>query len=732
MCMGNRDRDMTTTPDIKGTLARLLATENLIVEHAVCETASFDVDRRVLKLPIWKDLDNDTYDLLVGHEVGHALFTPPSSEYEVPDDIPKSYVNVTEDARVEKHMKTKFPGLGKSFYRGYNNLHNKDFFGIKDRDLNQLKLIDRINLHCKIGAYAMIPISAEEQQYLDLVKESETFDDAVIAARVLWDLQKQEREKQQDAPAANDDSEKDGVSGESEQESNPVEYVNDDNGQQSDSNDDDRDDADLDTPSYEQGGFDEAETDTNLADNLANAASKNSWDEPRYIEIDNPDLNRVITPMKWVRENIRQFWNQIDEDRKKLDNDCLDFSILDMEFNKFNDSTNREVNYLVKEFEMKKSAASYARQTVSRTGVLDTRKLHTYKFNEDLFKKITSTPDGKNHGLIFLLDWSGSMSDHIYETVKQLLSLAYFCRKVNIPFTVYSFVYDHYLTALGLGEGEVPQPLTDKRDHTMVFDGSFHLVTLLDSESNKRDFTESAKHLFRIAYQYGVRNWDYARQSRWNHIPIPGFMHLGGTPLNEAIATLPALIPAFRSKHGVEKLNVVILTDGESNSSSEWVHKDYTRTDGQTVSNVFCSAIRDNTRLRHRGTGRVFRETSWQHQYTDALLEYVQAIHKDVNILGFRIGSSRECTRVITNYLGYSGDKSFKTQTEFKKNRSVSITDSGYEELYLIASSVLDNDVEFDVKEDATKTQIRSAFRKTLKGKAANKKILSSFVSQIA
>ena len=87
---------------------------------------------------------------------------------------------------------------------------------------------------------------------------------------------------------------------------------------------------------------------------------------------------------------------------------------------------------------------------------------------------------------------------------------------------------------------------------------------------------------------------------------------------------------------------------------------------------------------------------------------------------------------MITNYLGFSGDKSFKAQTEFKKNRSVSITDSGYEELYLIASSVLDNDVEFDVKEDATKSQIRSAFRKTLKGKAANKKILSSFVSQIA
>ena len=116
MYMGNRDRDMTTTPDIKGTLARLLATENLIVEHAVCDTASFDVDRRVLKLPIWKDLDNDTYDLLVGHEVGHALFTP-NEDWTNKVSCPMGFVNVTEDARIENLMKQKFGGLPKTFYK---------------------------------------------------------------------------------------------------------------------------------------------------------------------------------------------------------------------------------------------------------------------------------------------------------------------------------------------------------------------------------------------------------------------------------------------------------------------------------------------------------------------------------------------------------------------------------------------------------------------------------------
>ena len=65
---------------------------------------------------------------------------------------------------------------------------------------------------------------------------------------------------------------------------------------------------------------------------------------------------------------------------------------------------------LVKEFECRKSADAYSRATTARTGVLDTSKLHTYKYNEDLFKKVSVLPDGKNHGLIFVLDWSGSMS----------------------------------------------------------------------------------------------------------------------------------------------------------------------------------------------------------------------------------------------------------------------------------------------------------------------------------
>ena len=60
---------MTIKNEIKSQLAKLLATEDLIVEHKRVETAQFDVHSRVLTLPVW-DASEYVYDMLVSHEVG--------------------------------------------------------------------------------------------------------------------------------------------------------------------------------------------------------------------------------------------------------------------------------------------------------------------------------------------------------------------------------------------------------------------------------------------------------------------------------------------------------------------------------------------------------------------------------------------------------------------------------------------------------------------------------------
>ena len=146
--------------EIKETLAKLLATENLIVEHRKVSTASFDVDRRVLTLPMWERAQPIVYDLLVGHEVGHALYTPnvdwKKDKYA---KVPMGFVNVVEDARIEKLMKRRYAGLSKTFYKGYQSLHRDDFFSLEDEDMDAMAFIDRLNLYYKIGAYHMISFS---------------------------------------------------------------------------------------------------------------------------------------------------------------------------------------------------------------------------------------------------------------------------------------------------------------------------------------------------------------------------------------------------------------------------------------------------------------------------------------------------------------------------------------------------------------------------------------------
>ena len=185
---------MTLQHEIKGNLARLLATENLIVEHnSTCTTASFDVQRRVLELPQWDFATNTVYDLLVGHEVGHALYTP-NYDWTQDADCPKDYINVIEDVRIEKLMKRKYPGLTKTFARGYAELDDRDFFEIGGENLKTFILIDRINLNAKVGATAMIPFTAEEMVFVLKAESAETFEEVIEIAKEVYAYQKQMEE----------------------------------------------------------------------------------------------------------------------------------------------------------------------------------------------------------------------------------------------------------------------------------------------------------------------------------------------------------------------------------------------------------------------------------------------------------------------------------------------------------------------------------------------------------
>ena len=72
-----------------------------------------------------------------------------------------------------------------------------------------------------------------------------------------------------------------------------------------------------------------------------------------------------------------------------------------------------------------------------------------------------------------------------------------------------------------------------------------------------------------------------------------------------------------------------------------------------------------------------------------------------------------------------------QTKSGEKQNHS-SVQSSAYTVQYALSIGALESDTEFEVAEDATKAQIKKAFSKSLNAKKMNKKILSSFIEQIA
>jgi len=178
---------MSVNLEVKGMLSKCLATENLIIEHRNVDTASFDVEKRILTLPNWKKASNTVYDLLCSHEVGHSLNTPNIDWREQYPEVPKDFVNVVEDARIERLMKKKYPGSARTFFRGYQELNDEDFFCVKDTKYETLSLIDRINLYFKIGAFHQIPFNDDEEEFLTQISLAETFDDVLRISQSLYE-----------------------------------------------------------------------------------------------------------------------------------------------------------------------------------------------------------------------------------------------------------------------------------------------------------------------------------------------------------------------------------------------------------------------------------------------------------------------------------------------------------------------------------------------------------------
>ena len=714
---------MPVNHEIKSQLAKLLATEDLVVEHKKVETACFNVHTRVLTLPMWEKASNTIYDLLVGHEVGHALFTP-DEDWIRERKIPPQFVNVTEDARVEKLMKRKYAGLAKTFYGGYKELNDDDFFQLGDEDISTYNLADRANLYFKVGNFLSLDFTVEEQDIINQISDAETFVEALDAAEVLYKYCKQ---KQQEETKVNLDSHENQQSGSgSNSASDFMDQEEGENEAEDEPSDDDSNQSggESETTQGEMGGEDyepEVKTVDNLEDALKDLVNQDGW-ENTYVEIPKLNVKQIIVSNTEIHDQCKQSWASYSDTDDSIEMFGLTFGEVDKDFREFKRSAQKEVNYLVKEFECRKAADSYARASTSRTGVLDCTKLHTYKYNEDLFRKVTTLANGKNHGLVFVLDWSGSMSRVMLDTVKQLFNLIWFCKKVGIPFEVYAFTNSYPIIKYDENNKPIfPEPSYQKKEGLLRVEEYFSLLNMLTSKTNGKTLEDQMLNIYRIACNFSDQHY--------TKYVVPVGLDLSGTPLNEALVALHEILPTFQKDNNLQKVQCVILTDGEAAPLK--YHKEFNRRFEEDPY-LGVNSVGTNGFLRDRKTGNTYSLDCEWYGFTDVLLRNLRDKFPTVNFIGMRILESRDAGSFVRRYTGWVSKDYDKIMNTWKKEKTFSIKNSGYHTYFGLSATALANDAEFEVAEDATKTQIKTAFVKSLRSKKMNKKVLGEFVELVA
>ena len=416
-----------------------------------------------------------------------------------------------------------------------------------------------------------------------------------------------------------------------------------------------------------------------------------------------PDINsdKFIVDFKDIYAEIK---SNLADSKTKVYPTGYDHNITNEEFLKFKSESIKVVSYLAKEFELKKNADQLKRASTAKTGELDMNKIYSYKFNDDIFKKITNVPNGKSHGLVLFLDWSASMDRHLHNTIKQLLTLVMFCKKVMIPFEVYAFS-----DAYGFSLDEFNQDhITYKNKDIML--RKVKLMNILSNRMSASDFTFAASALLSKIYEYKHIYQNFG---------------LSSTPLNETVLLAMDIIPKFQKRNKLQIVNTVFLTDGEGHHLS--IYKDNDMTEGRSYADW------DSIILTDPKT-RASTKVDYTGGNTSKSFLYLLKQRTGCNVIGYRIATLREASSFLyQEFRRVNFSIIDPMYSEFKKNKALVVKSSGFDEYYLIKSDKLEiEEEELNISNKKSIKSMVSAFKKYTKGQITNKVILNRFVELIS
>ena len=695
-------------------LAKLLSTENIVVEHRDVATASFDIKNRVLTLPMWKDITPALYHMLVLHEISHALETSYDKWGTTLTENPgiASTLNVVEDARIERLVKRRYPGSRRDFRDGYAELVERDFFKL-NADLNTYSLIDRLNIHYKVGHLVSVPFSDEELAFVNIIDGTDDMDGIIAVALRLFQRAKdknenkpseQEKQKGGAADGEADDSQPDTQNG--DKESDEEDGV--------DGESDDKESDETDGPSGQSGDKPEQGDDAGKIDETKSETQQNLDDQLKTLNNTAPgkfsyvdlaksyDYNKYIISYKdTVTDIIKRFPNIV--------------SAMPL-FTKMRTKNVSVVDYLCKEFEQRKAADQYIRAKEAKSGVINPNKLHSYKMVDDIFRKVTVNPDAKNHGIVIMVDFSGSMRSNMLGTIEQLLTIVMFCRKTGIAHRVYGFSdgwdYDSYKNIVPSATGRT----------TIIPDTNMRLVELFHEKMTTNDFRIMTEGLLTTFMTEGLLT-TYTDHNNYGYIRA---FQLNTTPLNGALLLARNILADFKIKTRSQIVSLTLLTDGVSNPG----YMMNPAGEGLQMFSTYGKSI-----IRDIKTGKTH---SVQSNLTEKLVKIIR--EDGYEVTNFFITNKYDSRRVINRYVSYNTVKQSSEQLrkEFNSNGSIALPEyEGFSEYYMLSGgkdlqTADDEDFEFEVKENATTRQIAKAFTNARKDRMGSRVVLQRFAKKIA
>jgi len=759
---------MNNIVEQKSNLAKLLATENVTVQHQNVQTASFNPKTRVLILPIWKKMSPELYDLLLSHEVGHALWTPAEGWHEAVCDKGRNYkafLNVIEDARIEKKIKRKYPGLRRSYVKGFAEIMNMNLFGIESFD--QLKaFIDRINVFTKSSYSADIDFNAEEQAIIEEIKNLESWDDVIEMTNRLWDKAVEEKQNEEDfdfpmngLPSDDFDFSDDDEgeyqdtydeSGEQDSEiSNTKTYKDTDEDtdeetegkMQSDSEGDGAEDEDGEkSESTGTHGFvdgDEelepnCETDESFRSNesLLNEENPKSF---QYVTLPKPVLSKILVDAKSINKRMtKHFAESYAENLQIVERHAVEgeHEIWQKEFTRagvmaeFKKKNDRFISLMAKEFEMKKAATKYAKARLYTSGDIDVNKIYKYKFDDQLFRKLTKLPKGKNHGMILTLDLSGSMGDNLKGSLEQVCILTAFCKKVQIPFRVFGFTSHCQYSDIDSNTQFKHKVGDINFNEDRVF-----LKEFINSNMSAKDYKNAFENLL-------LTKNAFDSIGRF-HCSIPRDFMLGSTPLNPAIVALKEIVTEFKTVNQLDIVNTIFVHDGDSNSLRTYIENEgdsygsYLYDKEGIIIQDHKTRFQSMTNNRHRNDNITHTLLKWLKHSTGTQVFGFFVSRKMADAIGYRY-----VTKDNRSWLGYAERK--EVVAKARKQKFLESNIAGFDSFFILNDSkklTTDNEeFEFEVK-DQSKINTRSLasqFTKMNKAREVNRILATKFIQKIA